>query len=253
MNEDTSRDAATDRGGTDRDAVERGIVDRDAVERGIIDRDALDRAEAGHRAGHIDRDVDVDPEVAVDPTLRDPTLRDADFDVALTGASDTSATLSPDSIADIRDTGGDLEPDFMDQEVLTDPVAAAGPSDGPDDPAADADEVYTPPTDPVVTANPTGQLQVLGGFAATSAESIDVARSASDNQLGDEAIEDAIRQALQEDAATTDLRVEVLVRQGVARLRGTVADLDDVENAESVAARVPGVREVVEELEVAEL
>jgi len=36
----------------------------------------------------------------------------------------------------------------------------------------------------------------------------------------------------------------------VARLRGTVADVIDVENAEEVAARVTGVIEVIEELEV---
>ena len=53
-----------------------------------------------------------------------------------------------------------------------------------------------------------------------------------------------------EDAATTDFEIDVLVRQGVVRLRGAVADLDDAANAESVAYRVPGVREVVEELEV---
>ena len=94
---------------------------------------------------------------------------------------------------------------------------------------------------------------MLGGFSASSMESVEVAPSASDNRLGDEAIEDAIRRELREDASTTDLNIQVLVRQGVARLRGTVADLDDAENAEAVASRVPGVREVVEELEVAEI
>ena len=38
--------------------------------------------------------------------------------------------------------------------------------------------------------------------------------------------------------------------RGIARLRGLVQDLDDAENAEEVAARVPGVIEVREELDV---
>ena len=232
MNEDTTRDARANRD--------------------VIDRDAVDRAEAD-RGVLTDRDVDVDPEVAVDPALRDPTLRDADGDLALTGTSDTGSTLAPDTIVDIRDTGGELEPDFTDAETLTDPVAAVGPSSSAEDPASGGDEVYTPPTDPVVTTNETGGFEVLGGFSATSMDSAEVARSASDSRLGDEAIEDAIRRELREDAATTDLQIQVVVRQGVARLRGTVGDLDDAENAEAVASRVPGVREVIEELEVAEL
>lgn len=51
---------------------------------------------------------------------------------------------------------------------------------------------------------------------------------------------------LREDAATTDLRVDVLVWDGVVRLRGTVPTLEDADNAEAVAARVPGVREELE-------
>jgi osmotically-inducible protein OsmY len=58
---------------------------------------------------------------------------------------------------------------------------------------------------------------------------------------------------LAEDSATADLNVLVFVRRGVVHLRGQVSDLDDADNAESVAARVPGVVEVVEELEVAGL
>ena len=60
-----------------------------------------------------------------------------------------------------------------------------------------------------------------------------------------------MRRQLAEDSATTDLNIVVAVRNGVAHLRGRVSDLDDADNAESVAARVPGIRDVVEELEVA--
>ena len=72
--------------------------------------------------------------------------------------------------------------------------------------------------------------------------------SAEDNELGDEAVADAIRREIQENAETTDLRVDVTVEEGVAHLRGTVPSLEDAEAAEAVAAQVPGVREVSEEL-----
>ena len=55
---------------------------------------------------------------------------------------------------------------------------------------------------------------------------------------------------LRRDAATTALEVQVAVRNGSVRLRGRVPDLVDAENVEAVAARVPGVVEVIEELDL---
>ena len=83
-------------------------------------------------------------------------------------------------------------------------------------------------------------------------DDVSVERS-SDGRLGDEAIRDAILRELREDAATTDLNLEVDVEEGLVTLRGTVQSLDDVESAEEVAARVPGVIEVNEELDVEDL
>jgi hypothetical protein len=145
----------------------------------------------------------------------------------------------------------DLTPDFTDQVLQTDPVAAPGSGVSNEDPAAGGDNTYFPPTDPVVTTNRYGDTEVLGGFSATSTDSVEVARSVSDGRLGDEAIADAVRRELAEDAMTTDLQVSVSVLQGVVHLRGLVRDMDDAERAEEVAGRVPGVRDVVEELEVA--
>jgi osmotically-inducible protein OsmY len=159
----------------------------------------------------------------------------------------------PDSVQDVRELGGDVDPDFTDQTLLTDPVAAAGSGSDTDDPVEEGDDVYVPPSDPVVTTDAHGQTEVLGGFSSDSMEDLHVDRSASDGRLGDEAIADAIRRELREDAATTGLVVRVVVRNGVAHLRGAVPDLSDAEAAEEVAARVPGVVEVVEELEVAAL
>ena len=62
-----------------------------------------------------------------------------------------------------------------------------------------------------------------------------------------------MQSALRHDAATTDLAIEVTVEQGIVRLRGRVRGPEDVDAAEEVAARVEGVKEVVEELQVAGL
>jgi len=94
---------------------------------------------------------------------------------------------------------------------------------------------------------------VIGGFQTTSTDTTEVARSALDGQPGDRALAEAVRRELLEDASTTDLPVRVAVRGGVARLRGRVSGVEDAEDAEAVAARVPGLGEVVEELEVERL
>lgn len=114
-------------------------------------------------------------------------------------------------------------------------------------------EPFFPPTDPVVRAGPRGDVEVVGGFSATSMDSLEVEPSATDELLGDEAIAEAVRRELREDAATTDLQIEVSVLRGVVRLRGTVPSIEDAINAEEVASRVPGVVEVREELEIASL
>jgi hypothetical protein len=167
-------------------------------------------------------------------------------------SDDPTAELA-DSVGEIEANGGEVDPDFTDRPGLDNPNEAAGAdSSGPDD-SAESGDVYTAPVDPVITADAHGQTRVLGGFEIDSMDDMPVERSAMDSRPGDEALADAVRRELSEDSATTDLEIVVAVRNGVAHLRGQVADLDDADNAEAVAARVPGVREVVEELEVAGL
>lgn len=140
----------------------------------------------------------------------------------------------------------ELEPDSDGDELCG--MCLDG-SDG--DEAGNGGSAYFAPTDPVVTTDAHGRLEVLGGFSATSMDSVEVEPSAEDSRPGDEALADAIRRELREDALTTDLRISVAVRRGIAYLRGTVLGIDDVEDAEAVASRVPGLREVVERLAVA--
>jgi osmotically-inducible protein OsmY len=185
------------------------------------------------------------PDVRIDNQLEVETLLPTNVDDFV--GDQPSAELSETS-ADVEADGGELEGDFTDQRLIGNSAQASGPDSwGNEDPAASGDAVYTPPIDPVVTTDAHGRAHVLGGFG--SGEEVAV-ESSSDHRPGDEALADAVRRELAEDAATAELNIFVAVRQGVAHLRGQVADLDDADNAESVAARVPGIREVVEELEV---
>jgi osmotically-inducible protein OsmY len=157
---------------------------------------------------------------------------------------------APENVAEIRAMGAELDPDFTDQKLDTTSLELAGVDADEDPQERTDDESYFPPTDPVVTSDSHDELKVLGGFSATSDEAAPVARSASDGKLGDGAIADAVRRELAEDASTTALQIHVVVRDGVVHLRGTVQDVEDSENAEAVASRVAGVREVVEELQI---
>ena len=133
----------------------------------------------------------------------------------------------------------------------TDDLNVLDPDIADDLPEVEEDPAYFPPTDPVITEGPHGDVEILGGWAPSADSDQEVAASAEDTQPGDEALAEAITRELREDAATTALRIHVRVERGVAFLYGRVPDLADAENAEAVASRVPGVREVVELLDVA--
>jgi osmotically-inducible protein OsmY len=194
--------------------------------------------------------ADVAPGAPIDNQLDVESVLPTDIDEF---ASDEPTAEMAESADDIRAGGGGFEPDFTDRPGLSDPIGASGAHDSNEDDPAESGEVYTPPIDPVLTTDAHGAARVLGGFELESDDDIPVDPSAMDRAPGDEALADAIRRELAEDAATTDLDIYVAVRHGVAHLRGRVSDLDDADNAEAVAARVPGVRDVVEELEVSGL
>src|SRR5258708_34587122 len=95
--------------------------------------------------------------------------------------------LDAHSEEQLADAGGEFEPDFTDQIDLRDPSEASGAhSSGADDPAAEGDAVYTPPTDPVVKTDAHGRAEILGGFG--SEDDSPVTRSASDGRLSDDAL-----------------------------------------------------------------
>jgi osmotically-inducible protein OsmY len=146
-----------------------------------------------------------------------------------------------------------LEPgDFMDQEILENAEGAAGPTSiaDIDQEISEGEESYVPPVDPPSD----GADEIIGGFQTTSMdpeEAVDTGgRSDLITASPDELIRDRVLHELREDAATTNLQIEVEVASGVVRLRGTVDDIEDAENAEEVATRVEGVEEVSEELKL---
>ena len=149
------------------------------------------------------------------------------------------AYLDPDVDHDDRlDPAYELEPDFTGSIGTTDSEEAAAEA-----------TPYFPPTDPVVRpSDDPEELEVVGGFGATSMN--DTAGEAGFDARNDEDITQAVLRELAEDSLTTDLSVRVDTRDGVVVLRGLVPSLDDAENAEAVASRVGGVREVREELDV---
>ncbi|HEU5349319.1 MAG TPA: BON domain-containing protein [Ktedonobacterales bacterium] len=142
---------------------------------------------------------------------------------------------------------GSLNPQFTGQPLETNPAADAGVKDNP---PVEPDPVYFAPTGPVTSTDRQGNPDVLGGVAPSAMEGMDVERSAEDNQPGDEALADAVYQTLAEDAATTGLALDITVEQGVAYLRGRVPNLVDAENAQFVAAEVPGIHDVTDETTV---
>jgi osmotically-inducible protein OsmY len=228
---------------------------------GLVDTPEL-RATAERLASALARGKRIDNNIEITATLPErepvtaansPERRIGGVEPPSSGSADEAEARDvppaggiAESIADVDTPNVGLAPDFTDQPLTTDYDLVAEDAD-------DGDQVYFPPTDPVVKPAAGGNLQVLGGFSPTSMDTVEVAPSALDDVPGDEALADAVRRELLEDASTTDLPIEVEVRRRVARLRGRVTDVEDVENAEAVAARVPGLLEVVEELEVARL
>jgi len=236
---------------TDASLIERQIL-RDAGLSVAIEEDEsglhlvglVDSEEARQAAEDIARVVVPDREIVNDIEVEDIWPAELGDVTPLNAGADLQADGS--LLAE------EIEPSFVDQDLLTDPGSSSGPSTSLDDVVESGEAPYFPPTDPVIRVNDHADSEVLGGFSATADASIEVDRSA-DGTIGDEALADAIRRGLREDAATTDLSIDVEVVNGVAHLRGRVTDLEDAENAEAVARSVPGLLDVVDHTEVTEL
>jgi hypothetical protein len=153
----------------------------------------------------------------------------------VTGAEDVMS-LDADQLVDSD------EPDFMDDVGTTDVMLAV-----------EEGLTYIPPIDPVVAPDPDSEegLDVVGGFATDSLESpLEPIQVPPRMRRNDDELAEAVARALRADSYTTDLAIDVEVEDGVVYLRGQVTSLEDIEQAEEVAGRVPGVEDVEEELEI---
>lgn len=110
--------------------------------------------------------------------------------------------------------------------------------------ATDDDPGWMPPTDPVILPRGTDRAVVPG--ASDDLEEVDE----PEETPSDDQITSRVRRLLRSDSATNMLRIQVEVEDGVVTLRGMVQTLEDTDNAAEVASRVPGVIDVVDELEV---
>lgn len=128
---------------------------------------------------------------------------------------------------------GDREPELIEVQEERDEEAAEG------------GEPYFPATDPVLDDR---GRELLGGLEGTSMDSLEVDPSTIDEEPGDEALADAVRRELREDALTSHLHLDVQVRRGVVFLRGRADTIEETDDAADVAQRVPGIRQVVEQI-----
>ncbi|HUZ00627.1 MAG TPA: BON domain-containing protein [Thermomicrobiaceae bacterium] len=199
-------------------------------------------------------------QAAIDLALLVPGIQQVDDDLDYEITAPDTAYEAPDEdqafgFADVgafQDDVSDVEPDF---------VGRVGAAAGSFQEALEEGEPYFPPTDPVVRPSRVAQeLRMVGGFQDTSMDELatraDVEPGQEPGELDqyryrdDEDIRDDVIRELHEDALTADLELHVSVLSGEVFLRGEVPTLDVAENAEAVAARVPGVAEVADLTEI---
>lgn len=174
---------------------------------------------------------------------------DLPFDEAVD--SDTIIEVSLEELYDeeINDPDRDLA-----IEELIDTQHTSGSTYDPDE-AEEQGLVYTPPHDPpVIPSDRADGIEIGIGFAQSMEETNpneEVLPAHVDNNDLD--LEDDIVTALRYNSETTNLSgaIQVRVRNGVARLYGTVSDLQDADLVEDIVRDLDGVVDVINNLDVA--
>jgi osmotically-inducible protein OsmY len=241
------------------------MTNRDTVDLTTLIHDTL--AEAGiHVAvevrdgtvvlsGEVDTEENRQAALDVAHAVADPLeLRvDDTIDVLPDSPSEIYAETGPDGAGAFgyldpdRDHNLELDPGYEGDLDFTEDIGTTDLMEA----AAEA-VPYFPPTDPVVRpSDDAEELAIVGGFGATSMD--DEVGGASFDERPDEDISLGVLHELRRDALTTDLVIHVLTRNGVVHLHGEVPTIEDAENAEEVASRVAGVKEVREELHISSL
>jgi hypothetical protein len=206
---------------------------------------------------NVGADDGPDTRAEVDPDVADLLgLRPA-------GAGDIPSAAEVDDLGEMTDTAmdeGELEsrepgsdqPDEVKLETLTADEARAGETVDPEE-AAEEGLTWIPPTDPpVIPGSGTDDVTVAAGFGATADEEpFDADHHGEPLTDGDERTA-RVEEALRADARTSAFadRIEVETDGPRVILSGQVTELDDEDEAIAVAEDVPGVREVVSQIEV---
>jgi hypothetical protein len=150
----------------------------------------------------------------------------------------------------------ELQDELDENDTLMGDLRVTADTDGStDNPelAWDQGLVYTPPFDPpVVPSDDLQNVEMAAGFATSIEEEPEIANLPPRVDDNDSDAEDDIRRALRYSAGTTSLDdVRVYVRNGIAYLRGTVLDDDDVALVEEVIRDLDIVDDIRNELETA--
>lgn len=139
-------------------------------------------------------------------------------------------------------------------EELIDTQHTSGSTYDPNE-AEEQGLVYTPPHDPpVIPSDRLDGVEIGIGFAQSMEETnpdVEVLPTRVDNNDLD--LEDNIVTALRYNGETTNLSgdIQVRVRNGIARLYGTVSDLQDSDLVEDIVRDIDGVVDVVNKLDIA--
>lgn len=179
-----------------------------------------------------------------DGTLEEVYLLDPDEDFTEEDLLFAENAFSPSMYGSPTPKDGLEEPDVPEEDyesddATTDPYSAI--EDG---------RIYYPPEDPpIMPSQRLRDADVATGFA-TSAEDagFDEFEDPERFDNSDLQIESRIHEALRLHSYTQGMDIRVIVRDGVATLRGHVDDLQDIGVVEDIAWEVEGVEEVREQL-----
>ena len=96
------------------------------------------------------------------------------------------------------------------------------------------------------------QAEKVTAAANTRLDEIVVTAKRRSDPVADEKMKEQVEEALHSDAFFYDGHVTVTAKDGVATLRGIVFDDWDLRRAMRIARKIPGVRRVVNDLEISQ-
>jgi hypothetical protein len=149
-------------------------------------------------------------------------------------------TVMPDDQELLEDEGARNIEELEDDDLFADqPEREMNAADDEADP-------FEPPVDPPVLPRGADGAEISGAVDEMDEEDVEGA------SFNDDEITVRVQRLLRRDAATSSLRIHVSTVDGIVTLRGIVQTYEDTDNAAEVAWRVPGVVDVLDELEVEE-